>query len=67
MASSSAPLQEWLVILPDFEGALQKRIKVRQEHLAGLKEDDESFWLWGGMWISLLLARWNGARGVHTA
>ncbi|UPX17145.1 uncharacterized protein EKO05_0007519 [Ascochyta rabiei] len=48
MASSSAPLQEWLVIVPDHEGALQKRIAVRQEHLGGLKKDDDSFWLWGG-------------------
>lgn len=48
MASTSAPLQEWLVIVPDHEGALQKRIGVRQDHLAGLKKDDESFWLWGG-------------------
>jgi hypothetical protein len=49
MASTSAPLQEWLVIVPDHEGALQKRIAVRQDHLGGLKKDDESFWLWGGM------------------
>jgi hypothetical protein len=49
MASSSAPLQEWLVIIPDHEGALQKRIGVREQHLAGLKKDDEKFWLWGGM------------------
>ena len=48
MASTSAPLQEWLVIVPDHEGALQKRIAVRQDHLGGLKKDDESFWLWGG-------------------
>ncbi|KAK7190815.1 hypothetical protein DPSP01_007915 [Paraphaeosphaeria sporulosa] len=48
MASSAAPLQEWLVIAPDFEGALEKRLAVRGEHLAGLKKDDESFWLWGG-------------------
>lgn len=48
MASSSAPLQEWLVIALDFEGALEKRLAVRQEHLGGLKADPESFWLWGG-------------------
>ena len=56
MASNSAPLQEWLVIVPDHEGALQKRIAVRQEHLGGLKKDDDSFWLWGGMCAFLLLA-----------
>jgi|SRR5690242_1127069 len=49
MATSSAPLQEWLVIVPDHDGALQKRIAVRPEHLGGLKKDPESFWLWGGM------------------
>lgn len=52
MASGSAPLQEWLVIVPDHEGALQKRIAVRQDHLGGLKKDDESFWLWGGTFAS---------------
>lgn len=53
MASSAAPLQEWLVIAPDFEGALEKRLAVRGEHLAGLKKDDESFWLWGGTFDTL--------------
>jgi hypothetical protein len=49
MASSSgAPVQEWLVIAPDCEGALQKRLAVRDQHLQGLKADDEGFWLWGG-------------------
>lgn len=48
MASASAPLQEWLVIVPDHEGALQKRIAVREQHLGGLKKDDDRFWLWGG-------------------
>ncbi|KAJ4357924.1 uncharacterized protein N0V89_002501 [Didymosphaeria variabile] len=48
MASSTAPLQEWLVIAPDFEGVLNKRLAVRNEHLGGLKADPEDFWLWGG-------------------
>lgn len=48
MATNSAPLQEWLVIAPDFEGALDKRLAVRQEHLGGLKKDREDMWLWGG-------------------
>ncbi|KAL5405031.1 hypothetical protein PMIN03_008744 [Paraphaeosphaeria minitans] len=48
MASSTAPLQEWLVIVPDFEGALEKRLAVRGEHLTEVKKDDERFWLWGG-------------------
>ena len=45
---STAPLQEWLVIVPDLEGALQKRLDVRPAHLEGLKKDAEEFWLWGG-------------------
>lgn len=51
MASStaSAPLQEWLVIIPDQVGALQKRIAARPKHLEGLKADREDLWLWGGM------------------
>jgi uncharacterized protein YciI len=49
MASSSAAPQEWLVIAPDYEGSLQKRLAVRDQHLKGLKGDEESFWLWGGM------------------
>jgi hypothetical protein len=50
MASSTgAPLQEWLVIVPDHAGALQKRIASRPKHLEGLKADREDMWLWGGM------------------
>jgi hypothetical protein len=48
MASTTAATQEWLVIAPDHEGALQKRLAVRDEHLAGLKKDAEGWWLWGG-------------------
>ncbi|EAT87266.1 hypothetical protein SNOG_04875 [Parastagonospora nodorum SN15] len=48
MASSSAPLQEWLVIVPDFKGALDKRLGARPKHLEGLKSDRDDMWLWGG-------------------
>ncbi|KAF1997528.1 hypothetical protein P154DRAFT_524732 [Amniculicola lignicola CBS 123094] len=52
MATSSeqaqGPILEWLVIAPDHENALEKRLAVRPTHLAGLKEDPETFWLWGG-------------------
>jgi hypothetical protein len=52
MASNStapaAPLQEWFVICPDFEGALDKRLAVRPDHIGGLKQDRDDFWLWGG-------------------
>ncbi|KAF1973178.1 hypothetical protein BU23DRAFT_554464 [Bimuria novae-zelandiae CBS 107.79] len=50
--SPSAPLPEWLVIAPDYDGALEKRLAVRPEHIAGLKKDDESFWLWGGAMLA---------------
>ncbi|KAF2745663.1 hypothetical protein M011DRAFT_405846 [Sporormia fimetaria CBS 119925] len=46
MASNT--LQEWLVIAPDHEGVLQKRVEIRGEHLSGIKSDPEDFWLWGG-------------------
>ena len=48
MASSASPIPEWLIIAPDFEGALEKRLKVRSDHLKGLSSDPETFWLWGG-------------------
>jgi len=34
--TSSAPLYEWLVHIPDFPGALDKRLAVRPEHLANV-------------------------------
>lgn len=46
MASST--LQEWLVIVPDHTGALEKRLAARPKHIDGLKADAEDFWLWGG-------------------
>lgn len=49
MASTSASLQEWLVIIPDHQGALDKRIAARPKHLEGLKSDRDDMWLWGGM------------------
>ncbi|KAK4551982.1 hypothetical protein LTR86_010774 [Recurvomyces mirabilis] len=40
---------EWMVILPDKEGALANRMKVRADHLKALKPDTESgFWILGG-------------------
>ncbi|KAL6706165.1 hypothetical protein ACN47E_006081 [Coniothyrium glycines] len=46
--ASGAALQEWLVIIPDHAGALQKRLEARPLHLEGLKADSEETWLWGG-------------------
>ncbi|KAI4681856.1 uncharacterized protein J4E84_007453 [Alternaria hordeiaustralica] len=47
-SSTNAPLQEWLIIVPDHKDALQKRIASRPKHLEGLKADREDMWLWGG-------------------
>ncbi len=35
--SSSAPTKEWLVHVPDFPGALDKRLAARPTHLGNLK------------------------------
>jgi len=50
MASTSAPEKlEWLVILPDQEGALERRLSVRPKHFEGLKSGLEAgFWKMGG-------------------
>ncbi|KAF2707070.1 hypothetical protein K504DRAFT_49565 [Pleomassaria siparia CBS 279.74] len=47
MATTAGPIHEWLVIAPDFEGALEKRLSVRPKHMEGIKADPEAFWLWG--------------------
>ncbi|KAF1835087.1 hypothetical protein BDW02DRAFT_588412 [Decorospora gaudefroyi] len=47
-SSKAAPLQEWLIIVPDHTDALQKRLASRPKHLEGLKADREDMWLWGG-------------------
>ncbi|THZ09389.1 hypothetical protein D6C95_01266 [Aureobasidium pullulans] len=40
---------EWMVILPDNTGALEKRMAVRQQHLSNIKPDAETgFWVLGG-------------------
>ncbi|KAF2840818.1 hypothetical protein M501DRAFT_930413 [Patellaria atrata CBS 101060] len=53
MADSPAPKKtEWLVILPDQEGGLERRLKVRQQHLSELPNGvDEDFWLFGGAFL----------------
>jgi hypothetical protein len=56
-SSTSAPLQEWLVIVPDHAEALQKRLASRPKHLEGLKADRDDMWLWGGMFYSYLVFR----------
>ncbi|KAF2759478.1 hypothetical protein EJ05DRAFT_299341 [Pseudovirgaria hyperparasitica] len=49
MASASSKC-EWLVIVPDFEGALQKRLEVRQKHLGGITPEPD-FWIMGGAFM----------------
>ena len=66
MASSTAPLQEWLIIVPDHKDALQKRIAARPKHLEGLKADREDMWLWGGMFTSLPCTREDRANAMFS-
>ncbi|WPG98721.1 Hypothetical protein R9X50_00151500 [Acrodontium crateriforme] len=41
--------QEWMVILPDHAGVLEKRMKVRPDHLSNLKPNVENgFFVFGG-------------------
>jgi len=41
--------QEWMVILPDHQGKLSERLKVRSDHLKNIKPLVESgFWVMGG-------------------
>ncbi|KAK3680620.1 hypothetical protein B0T22DRAFT_445638 [Podospora appendiculata] len=42
MSSAPARKYEWLVVVPDFPGALAKRIEARPVHFAGLKPAMES-------------------------
>jgi hypothetical protein len=60
-ATTDAPLQEWFVIAPDFDGALEKRLKVRPDHIGGLKADREDFWLWGGTSSRFIFLSFAGA------
>ncbi|PSS27133.1 hypothetical protein M430DRAFT_94211, partial [Amorphotheca resinae ATCC 22711] len=40
---------EWLVIMPDVPGTIDKRIEVRPQHFEGLKPAiDSGFWRMGG-------------------
>lgn len=41
-STSSAPLYEWLVHIPDFPGALDKRLAARPTHLGNLKPSIEA-------------------------
>jgi hypothetical protein len=58
MSSTAPKLQEWLIIAPDFPNGLEKRLAVRPQHMAGLKEDPEEFWLWGGTSTVLFTCIW---------
>jgi len=65
-SSTNAPLQEWLIIVPDHKDALQKRIASRPKHLEGLKADREDMWLWGGMFTSLPCTREDRANAMFS-
>ncbi|KZF25679.1 hypothetical protein L228DRAFT_244566 [Xylona heveae TC161] len=52
MSADSKPKQEWIAILPDKVGALDRRMSVRQEHFAGLNRDAEKgLWKLGGAFL----------------
>jgi len=53
MASSASPTKhEWIIILPDQEGVLEQRMKVRPNHLSGLKPRvEDGFWTFGGAFL----------------
>ncbi|EMF12353.1 uncharacterized protein SEPMUDRAFT_109109 [Sphaerulina musiva SO2202] len=42
---------EWLVWLPDHEGALQRRLQHRPRHLSELSNYPSDFLLWGGPYL----------------
>ncbi|KAG9239594.1 hypothetical protein BJ875DRAFT_365264 [Amylocarpus encephaloides] len=43
---------EWLVVIPDFEGKLEKRMEVRPKHFEGLKTGlEEGVWKMGGAFL----------------
>lgn len=45
----SAPVVDWIVLVPDHENALPKRMKARPSHLKGLKPRiDSGIWVMGG-------------------
>ncbi|KIX04663.1 uncharacterized protein Z518_05533 [Rhinocladiella mackenziei CBS 650.93] len=51
--SSSVPSYEWLVHIPDFPGALEKRLAARPKHLSGLKPAiDGGIVVFGGATLS---------------
>ncbi|KAF4626786.1 hypothetical protein G7Y89_g11370 [Cudoniella acicularis] len=52
-SAASAGKFEWLVVVPDHEGVLTKRMEVRPKHFEGLKPNvDNGFWKMGGALLS---------------
>lgn len=59
--SSSVPSAEWLVHVPDFPGALQKRLASRPDHLNNLKPNiDAGVVVFGGATLSKQPAEGEG-------
>jgi len=55
MTSTLPSKFEWIVILPDHEGALETRMKVRPQHLNGLTPRvEDGFWKMGGAFLEEL-------------
>jgi uncharacterized protein YciI len=60
-SSSSAPTSEWLVHVPDFPGALDKRLAARPAHLSNLKPQiDSGVVVFGGATLSKQPAEGEG-------
>ncbi|OJD36831.1 ycii-related domain protein [Diplodia corticola] len=51
MATHGDQKCEWLVILPDQEGASQRRVELRPQHLSNLSKYPTDFWLFGGPFL----------------
>ncbi|KAF6224074.1 hypothetical protein HO133_010648 [Letharia lupina] len=65
MSSAAIALQkhEWIVILPDHEGVLQKRMQVRPDHLNALHPRIKSgFWKLGGAILEEVIKEAQGPR-----
>ncbi|KAF6229536.1 hypothetical protein HO173_011391 [Letharia columbiana] len=65
MSSAAIALQkhEWIVILPDHEGVLQKRMQVRPDHLNALYPSIKSgFWKLGGAILEEVIKEAEGPR-----
>ncbi|TKA66303.1 hypothetical protein B0A49_06944 [Cryomyces minteri] len=64
MSSTSGPAKhEWICILPDHEGALERRMEVRPDHLKALAPNvDSGLILFGGGYMESVPAEGEGPK-----